>query len=135
MSEATQAPPAAGSFCWNELMTRDASKAISFFTELFGWTTEEMPMPEAGGVYTMFKNGDTHVGGCMQMDGPQFENVPPHWMTYVAVDDVDATAEKVKSLGGTVLHGPADVPNMGRFAVLQDPTGATISVWKSTTQC
>ncbi|MCP3903678.1 MAG: VOC family protein [Planctomycetes bacterium] len=129
MAEATQAPPAVGSFCWNEVMTRDVEQCKTFYTKLFGWTTEEMDMGD-GNIYTMFKNGDTHTGGCMKMDGPQFENVPPHWAAYILVADVEATVKQAEGLGATICCPPTDIP-MGRFAIIQDPTGATFGVWKS----
>ena len=116
---------------WNELMTKDQPKAVEFYTNLFGYTTEDMPIG-ADGVYKMLKAGDNFIGGIFGMNGPEFDNVPPHWMPYIGSDDVDAVAEKAKSLGGAICHGPADIPNnIGRFVVITDPTGATISFYKS----
>ncbi|MCK4873642.1 MAG: VOC family protein [Phycisphaerales bacterium] len=130
MSESTK--PKQGTFCWTELMTRDAAAAKAFYTELIGWTTSEMPMGGAG-TYTMFTppGAKESVGGMMQMDGPEFEGLPPHWMPYIAVDDVDASAEKVKALGGSIKMPPTDIPNIGRFCVIEDPTGAVISLFTS----
>lgn len=116
-----------GTFGWNELMITDAEACKAFFTELMGWTTESMEMPQ-GGTYTIFKLGETPTGGLLQMSGPEFEGVPPHWTGYLTVTDVDATADKCKSLGGAVIHGPFDVENVGRFAIIADPTGAAVGV-------
>jgi predicted enzyme related to lactoylglutathione lyase len=131
MSEATQAPPKTGTFCWNELMTRNTDACGGFYTKLFGWTTEEVPMPT--GTYTIFKSGDTMAGGMMKMDGPQFEGVPSHWLSYIAVDDVDASAKKAGDLGATIACPPTDIPNIGRFAVLLDPEGNSIALFKGAT--
>ena len=83
--------------------------------------------------YTMFQNGGgTDVGGCMQlMEGMQ---APPHWLVYIGTDDVDATTARAKELGATVHVEPADIPNIGRFSVLQDPTGAAFGLFKGSPQ-
>jgi hypothetical protein len=125
-SGAAKLDGAPGSVSWNELMTPDAAKAKAFYTALVGWTTKGQDM--GGFEYTMLHKGDEQVGGLMEMSGPEWEGVPPHWMNYVTVTDCDATAEKAKALGGQVVHGPDDIPNIGRFAILKDPTGAMISV-------
>lgn len=129
MTETTQAPPAAGTFCWNELMTTDVGAAKAFYTGLLGWSTEEMDMGEMG-TYTIFRKGEQQVAGMMAMVGDSWEGVPPHWMSYIAVDDVDASTAKVEQLGGKVCVPPTDIPNVGRFSVITDPAGATISLFK-----
>jgi len=113
-----------GAFSWSELMTTDVEGARKFYSNLFGWKTEEMPM--ANMKYTIVKVGEEGVGGMMPIP-PQAQGSPPNWGVYVTVDDVDATAKKAKVLGGKVLVPPTDIPNVGRFAVLQDPQGAVIS--------
>ena len=128
MSEATTSPPAAGTFCWNEVMGRDIKKMRDFYSQLFGWTTEEMPIPE--GMYTIFKKGDQQVAGGFEMKGPQFEGVPANWLSYIAVDDVDASTKKAEQLGATVHHPPSDIPNVGRFSVIADPEGAAFALFK-----
>lgn len=117
-----------GTFCWNELVTRDKSGAAKFYTELLGWKAVDSGMPGIG--YTLFKIGDVDAGGMMDMPPDVPREVPAHWMAYIAVDDVDAVADKVGGLGGSILHGPQDVPNVGRFCVIQDPTGAVVSLIK-----
>lgn len=134
MSDAEMKPPAPGTFCWNEVMTRDVEACVGFYTQLLGWTTEKVDMGPAG-TYTLFKNGECQVGGCMGMDGPQFENVPPHWLSYIAVDDVDATAAKAGELGAAIHCPPMDIPGIGRFCVVQDPTGAAIAFFKGAKAC
>jgi predicted enzyme related to lactoylglutathione lyase len=114
-----------GAFSWCELMTTDAAAAKEFYTKLFGWTTEDMSVAP-GMNYTVIKVAGNGVGGIMAMpQGP--ECMPPHWATYVTVDNVDAVAKNAQQLGGKVLMGPRDIPTVGRFCVIQDPQGAVIS--------
>jgi predicted enzyme related to lactoylglutathione lyase len=127
----TQAPPVAGTFCWNELMTPDVKAAETFYGELFGWKTETMDMG-GGRIYHLFKHGDQSAGGMMQIQGPEMEGVPPHWLSYVTVDSVDAATSKAESLGAKVCVPPTDIPNnIGRFSVITDPTGATLGFYQS----
>lgn len=112
-----------GAFSWFELMTTDVDAAKKFYTGLFGWETEEYPME--GISYTVLKIGGKAVAGMMAMPD-EAKSMPPAWSIYITVDDVDATAKKVEELGGKVLRPPADIPNVGRFCVLSDPTGAYI---------
>ena len=125
--------PAEGAFVWNELSTRDAGAAKKFYGELLGWRFKEGQVgadSEGGGMtYSEIHVGDSPkgVGGLYQM-GPEFGEAPSHWMAYIAVDDVDAKAERVKELGGSVCVPPTDIPNVGRFCVINDPTGATLSL-------
>ena len=113
-----------GAFSWFELMTTDTEGAKAFYSKLFGWKTEEMPMEEMN--YTVVKVGDEAAGGIMPIP-PQAEGTPPNWGGYVTVDDVDATARKAEELGAKILVPLTDIPNVGRFFVLQDPQGAVIS--------
>ena len=122
-----QAMPAHGAFCWNELGTTDVEAAKKFYTELFGWKLKEghvAPM-----IYNEIMVNGEAVGGIFQM-GPEFGGAPSHWMPYVAVDDVDASVKRVEELGGKVCVPPTDIPNVGRFSVINDPTGATLSILK-----
>ncbi len=128
MADATQAIPAAGTFCWNELMTGNVDGARDFYSKLFGWTYEEKDMGPAG-TYTLFMQGGQSVGGCMAL--PQ-EGIPPHWMSYVNVDDVDASTKKAEAIGAKVFVQPTDIPNVGRFSVIADPSGATLGLYKHT---
>lgn len=118
--------PTHGTFCWNELMTRDSAAAGKFYTELLGWKTVDSGMP--GMDYTLLKSGDKDAGGMMTMPPEVPKEVASHWMSYIAVDNVDASINKAKELGGTLLHGPQDIPTVGRFCVIQDPSGAVVSL-------
>jgi predicted enzyme related to lactoylglutathione lyase len=113
-----------GAFSWFELMTTDIPAARDFYTKLFGWTTEEMPME--GGSYTVIKVAGKGEGGIMNMP-PNAQGMPPMWGIYVTVDDVDATAKKAQEIGGKIIMPPRDIPDVGRFCVIQDPQGATIA--------
>jgi uncharacterized protein len=122
MPEVTKYDP--GTFCWNELTTSDASAAKTFYTGLFGWETDEIPMQD-GPPYIMLRVNGHNIAAMYQ--NPQ---APPHWMGYVSVDSADAAAEKAKSLGGAVIAGPFDVMDVGRMAVVKDPEGAMVSLWE-----
>jgi predicted enzyme related to lactoylglutathione lyase len=113
-----------GIFIWNELMTRDAGKARDFYGKSLGWTFSEMPMGEE--VYVVASAGDTQTAGIFAMKGPEFDGVPEHWMSYIAVDDVDERLELAKAHGGEILRPPFDVPGVGRIAILKDPGGAVL---------
>ena len=126
----TQKARPVGSFCWNELGTTDPAAAKAFYTGLFGWSAEDRPMPGDMGTYTMFRLSDKDVGGMYALAGPMFEGVPSHWMFYVSVEDVDDTVRRVDKLGGKAMGPPMDIPGVGRMAMLEDPTGAKLSVFK-----
>jgi predicted enzyme related to lactoylglutathione lyase len=114
----------ANDFCWFELVTTDAAAAGDFYRAVIGWTSEMSSGP--AGPYTIFKApGEIHVGGMLEMQG-----VPPGWLGYIAVDDVDAFAGKVQAAGGQVHKPPQDIPNVGRFAVVADPQGAMFILFK-----
>jgi predicted enzyme related to lactoylglutathione lyase len=122
---AKQESPAHGTICWTELTTKDAEAARNFYSELLGWT---MSKSEAGGVdYTEFQVEGRSIGGIFQMTA-EFGEAPSHWMSYVAVADVDATARRVEELGGKLYMPPRDIPKVGRFCIINDPTGATIAL-------
>ncbi len=111
-----------GAFSWNELMTTDVAAAKQFYGALFGWETEDY---EGGSGYVMVKVGGEAVGGMMALP-LECAGMPPAWGVYVTVADVDATARQVEALGGKLLRPPEDIPDVGRFCVLQDPQGATV---------
>jgi predicted enzyme related to lactoylglutathione lyase len=117
-----------GEFCWFEVNTPDAEAARKFYGGLFGWKTQQMDM--GGFPYHTLHLSDKPIGGIMPMTGPEWQGVPPHWMLYVAVDDVDAAAKKVVELGGKVCVPPTTIP-VGRFAVVNDPQGATFSLFQT----
>ena len=127
MSEMSRYSP--GTFCWVELGTTNAGAAKRFYSELLGWETEDSAVGEW--IYTMLRRNGKDVGGLYQLNKEMLAlGVPPHWMTYVAVASADETTKKAASLGGKVLKDPFDVMDVGRMSTLQDPTGATFSLWQ-----
>ena len=84
-----------GSFYWNELMTRNAERDKKFYRDTLGWSFEAMPMPD--GTYWVAKMGGESVGGLFPLTGPGFDGVPESWMSYIAVDDVDARLKKAQA--------------------------------------
>jgi predicted enzyme related to lactoylglutathione lyase len=111
-------------YCWDELQTRQRDQAKEFYGSLFGWTLKESPE------YIEAHLGEQAIGGIFDMGNAVPQHVPPHWQPYFAVDDCDATVQKASSLGGGALMPATDIPNVGRFAVLRDPQGATFAVIK-----
>lgn len=126
MPEVNSNPP--GTFCWIELGTTDPLAAKEFYAKLFGWTTREQDIGEMGIYYIFQKKG--RDAAAMYRIGPTMEGMPPNWMSYISVESADASAEKAKKLGATVLDGPFNVDTHGRMAVLQDPQGAHFCIWQ-----
>ncbi|RED11791.1 VOC family protein [Pontivivens insulae] len=117
-----------GTIHWTELATRDIETAKAFYADACGWTYAEMPM-EGGGTYHCAMLGEQMICGLFDMkDEPLMADVPPHWATYLAVDDIDATCADAVKHGATVVRAPWDVPEVGRVAILMDPAGATIGL-------
>ena len=114
-----------GRFVWHELMTTDTDAAAAFYSKVVPWKTQDSGMPS----YTLWMAGKTQVGGLTGLPDGSDSGTPPHWIVYVATPDVDATVAEAQRLGGKVLKGATDIPNMGRYAVLTDPQGATFAVY------
>lgn len=116
-----------GSFCWNELATRDTAKSADFYSGLFDWSKDAQnfgPME-----YTMFINDARPAAGMFKIT-PEMGNLPPHWLVYFAVDDCDAMVQKATGLGANVMKPADDIPGIGRFAILTDPQGAAFAIIK-----
>ena len=119
-----------GTFCWVDLATTDPSGATNFYSELFGWQTEDITGAE-GGSYTMLHLDGDEVCALYEMEEERREQgISPHWSSYVSVENVEETASRSRELGGTVLGEPRDVLDMGRMAVIADPAGAAFSAWE-----
>lgn len=118
-----------GAPCWYELMTPDPARAQAFYTALFGWTAQVSKIPlMSGGAYIEFRNGDAMAAGMMPTPKELLGKVPPHWLPYIAVEDCDASAKAWIAAGGRAEVPPTDIPDVGRFAVLTAPDGATLGV-------
>jgi predicted enzyme related to lactoylglutathione lyase len=129
LTEYTKHEP--GTFSWSDLSTSDLDAAISLYTDLFGWEVDKQDIPE-GGVYAMFKkNGKDVAAASTQREDEK--GMPPHWNVYVTVEDAEQSAKEAESLGGTILAPAFDVMDVGRMAVVADPTGAVFCVWEPKT--
>jgi uncharacterized protein len=128
MAERTEYTP--GTFCWTDLSTTDQDGAKAFYSGLFGWETEDMPVGE-GVVYSMMRVDGKDVAAISPQPQQQREaGVPPMWNSYVSVESADAAADRAAELGATVHAPPFDVMDVGRMAVIQDPQGAFFMVWE-----
>lgn len=129
MPEVTRHAP--GSFCWMELNTSDPAAAKKFYSGLFNWGPKDVPAgPDM--VYTMLEIRGLEVAAmCGLQPEQKAHGVPPHWMTYIAVESADDAAAKAQKLGGTVLAPAFDVMDVGRMAIIKDPQGATFCVWQA----
>jgi uncharacterized protein len=119
-----------GRFVWYELMTTDMEAAKAFYANVVGWGTRDASMP--GMAYTLFTAGGAAVGGLMVLpeDARKKMGAKPSWIGYVGVNDVDAAADRIKHLGGTVHVPPKEIPNISRFSVVSDPQMATLALFK-----
>ena len=124
MGERTSHAP--GTFSWADLSTTDTDGAKAFYTGLFGWDTEDNPMPE-GGVYTMLSKEGKAVAALSQL---QAEGQPVVWNSYVTVESADEAAAAAREGGATLISEPFDVMDVGRMAVIQDPGGAVLCIWE-----
>src|SRR5512132_2406130 len=115
----TPAPPPPGLFCWDELLTTDPDGAAAFYAALFGWKPVGEPMA-GGGTYTVMRRAGIPAAGVMAR--PAGATFRPSWLPYVATTNVDDTAKQAGGLGATITTPPTDIPGIGRFAVLTDPT-------------
>lgn len=116
-----------GRFVWHELMTTDTKSAASFFAKAIGWKTQVSPRDPS---YTIFAAAGRPRAGLMVLPAAaKAMGAPPSWLTYIGSPNVDETAQQAPSLGGKVLKAPADIPTIGRFAVVQDPQGAVFAAF------
>ena len=114
---------------WADVTVPDVAAAAEFYSQLFGWEAEQDPRPEAGG-YTMLRRNGKAVAAASPPP-PGQEGMPPHWNVYLAADDVDSLAERVREAGGSVLMEPFDVLDAGRMTVASDPAGAFFGLWQA----
>jgi len=121
-----------GTFYRNELAVRDVARSKKFYGDLIGWRADEMPMGD-GSTYTVLMKSDGPAGGLMRMP-VEHGSMPPQWLPYVAVDDVDAAAAKVARLGGQVVAPAFDMPTVGRICIIADPDGARLGLIKPAPQ-
>ena len=119
----------AGAFVWVELGTHDQAAAKNFYGSLFGWKANDMPMgPDE--YYTIFRLDGRDAAAAYTLHPDRSGGAPPNWMPYISVNSADDAAARAAQIGGKVLAPPMDVFDAGRMAVVQDPTGATFSLWQ-----
>lgn len=118
-----------GRFTWYELVTTDVDAAKAFYTSVMGWATWDASAP--GRPYFVFTAGEAAIGGLMSLpQDARDAGVPASWIGHVGVDDVDASVERTKRLGGTVHIPPTDVGNISRFAIISDPQSARLALFQ-----
>jgi uncharacterized protein len=120
-----------GAFCWVELATGDQAEAKRFYSDLFAWTANDIPVG-ADDVYTMFQLNDRVVAAARTLGpGQKGEGIPSHWQLYISTENADSTAERAAGLGARIIDPPFDVFDAGRMAVIQDPAGAIFAIWQA----
>lgn len=118
-------PTGMGTVAWHELWTTNPTAAFAFYSELFGWQKSSAMDMGPMGTYQLFSMGKGDAGGMMASPDPK---LPPHWLYYFMVDSVAAALERVKARGGTVLHGPVEVPGGGWILQGRDPEGVVFAL-------
>lgn len=111
-------------FPWHEVYTADVAGTVKFYSDVLGWGTDKMAIPGGEGEYTMLVANGSPV--CGVFDTAMAEGAPPHWATFIAVDDVAARVEKAVASGANVLVPVMEVPTVGKMSLIQDPFGATV---------
>jgi predicted enzyme related to lactoylglutathione lyase len=117
----------ANPFVHVELNTTDVEKAKDFYSKLFDWTLEDVDMGPSG-TYSIIKVGEGTGGGMLKNPMP---GVPSFWLAYVLVDEIGAATKKAASLGAKIVKDSVEVPNMGWFSIIEDPTGAALALWQA----
>jgi uncharacterized protein len=124
--------PGHGEFCWTEIITTDVENSKNFYTNVFGWEFNQSKATGEDFEYLEYNNPNSFPMGALFKMTPEMsgdgEVPPPHFTNYIHVNNVDEMAAKAFELGGKVIVPPSDIPNVGRFAVIQDPTGGTFSL-------
>jgi uncharacterized protein len=129
MGERTRYDP--GAFCWAGLATSDVAAAKAFYGRLFGWEAEDLEAEAVGAYATLHRGGSEVAILYRQQPQARAAGAPPHWTSYISVEDADATAARTEELGGAgVFRAPFDVRDAGRVAAIGDPTGAVVSLWQ-----
>lgn len=114
---------APGALVWNELSTPDVGGSSDFYSALFGWTVA--PLENSPQEYIGIRNGEANNGGIRELQEP---GVPPNWLVYFGVEDLDAGLAKIAELGGGQMVGPIDI-QIARIAVVHDPQGAVFALY------
>ncbi len=123
-----QPAPGMGAFCWNELNVPDIKAAMKFYEDTLGWTfaKSELVKDDGHGSYWIASANGRMVAGVTDMGRRENPDMPPHWLGYIAVENIDARVAKAEKLGAKVMLPPSDIPMVGRIAILIEPAGAAI---------
>lgn len=121
--------PKIGEFCWNELATSNVQGAKDFYGKVFGWQFSDHEMPDM--TYTTITAGDREFAGIWSIPKDQEKHIPPHWMAYILVANLDESLEKASKHGAAILKPATKAGDMGLFAIIRDPTGAAIALWQT----
>lgn len=120
--------PKLGEFCWTELATSNVQAAKDFYGKVFGWQFVDQSMGDT--TYTMIKLNDQSFGGIWAIPKDKEGQIPSHWMSYILVEDVEKSLEKALKNGAAVMKPVTRAGDMGLFAIITDPTGASIALWQ-----
>lgn len=122
--------PTTGQFCWNELAVSDVSKAKDFYGKVFGWQFKEIDTGTM--TYTMITQQNNEMAGMWQIPSEQKSQIPPHWLSYILVDNVPQALENARKNGAQVMRDTTQVGDLGRLGIIVDPTGAHVGLWEPT---
>lgn len=129
LSAADDDDNATGEFVWNELATPNVQKSKEFYGKVFDWKFVDKKMDDM--TYVMVQKGDDEFAGIWEIPNNMQNQIPSHWLAYILVDNVDKALEKAVQNGATVLKPVQKAGDIGRFAVIKDPTGAHVAIWQS----
>lgn len=117
-----------GEICWNELATSNVQAAKNFYGKVFGWDFSDQTVGDM--TYTMIKLADKQCGGIWAIPKNQEKQISPHWLAYILVSDLDVSLEKASANGASIMKPASNVGDFGKFAIITDPTGASIALWQ-----
>ncbi len=118
-----------GEFCWNELATNNVKAAKDFYGKVFGWKFTDHDMGDM--TYTTVQHNNKDLAGIWGIPKDKEKNIPPHWMAYILVENVDKALEKANKNGASTVKPVTNAGDIGRFAIITDPTGAHVALWQS----
>lgn len=120
-----------GVFSWVDLLTTDPEAAKAFYSQLFNWKFQDMPVPDAPPYSMAFKNERSVAALFLMPEDMRSQNIPPYWQSYINVEDLDASVKKCEAHGATIIDPPCDIMEAGRMAIIKDPTEAMVILWQA----
>lgn len=121
--------PKVGEFVWNELATTNVQDAKTFYGKVFGWEFSDKKIDDM--TYTIIKKDNKEFGGIWAIPAEQQNQIPPHWLAYILVENVQQSLEKASQNGATIIKPVEKAGDMGLFAIIRDPSGAHIALWQA----